>query len=94
MIERNYCIQGGEIDLILKKDGVIDFIEVKTRWNSRFGNATEALGYGKKQKLLRAICSYLRAKNLTTCWQCDLIAIQFSSQDQATVHHFKNVFTE
>ena len=51
LLEHNYCIRGGEIDLILRDPaGVIIICEVKTRLSDKFGSAAEAVVRAKEQK--------------------------------------------
>jgi putative endonuclease len=43
----------GEIDLIVRRGGVLAFVEVKTRRGDRFGQPEEAVDQRKQRKLLR-----------------------------------------
>lgn len=52
VLDRNWRIKGGELDLVLARQNEIVFCEVKTRTSDRFGSAAEAVG-PRKQKLLR-----------------------------------------
>ena len=61
ILERNFTVRGGEIDLIAEIDGVIAFIEVKLRAH---GNAHEAIGYTKQKRLSRAALIYLQRHHL------------------------------
>ena len=47
--ERQYRIREAEIDLIAEKDGVIVFIEVKTRRSNRYGSPAMAVTSAKQQ---------------------------------------------
>jgi len=94
LVTRNFRIRGGEIDLILQKDGILVFAEVKTRWTGSFGRAEDAITRYKKNKLLRAIAKYLDGQNGFTPWRCDLVAIQFVSPRQAQIRHYKNIFSD
>jgi len=94
LIERNWCIRGGEIDLILQKNGILVFAEIKTRHGTEFGHPAESIGTRKKIKLLRAIRTYLKEKEVKMRWRCDLIAIQFTSGHQAKVWHYKNIYSD
>lgn len=94
LVERNYCIRGGEIDLIMQKNGILVFAEVKTRRNSAFGHPAESIGMRKKIKLLRAIRTWLKDKNVKTSWRCDLVAIRFTSTRTAQISIFKNIFSD
>lgn len=59
ILEQNFRIRWGEIDLIAEKEGEIVFVEVKTRTQSMFGPPEEAVNYFKQKKLLRAAEWYL-----------------------------------
>ena len=43
IIERNYSTRYGEIDIIAFRDGVLHFIEVKTRTGMEYGFPSEAI---------------------------------------------------
>ncbi len=60
VIERNYTCPIGEIDLIAKHDGMIVFVEVKTRTSSKFGLPREAVNFYKQKKLRDLAMYYLK----------------------------------
>lgn len=49
----------GELDLVLKKGGVLHFVEVKHRPQSRLGEGLAAITPLKRRRLLSAIQEYL-----------------------------------
>lgn len=59
ILERNYHIRGGELDIIAQKDGYIVFVEVKTRSNNGYGGGLYAVTPTKQQRLLKAAACYL-----------------------------------
>jgi len=59
IIDTNYFVRGGEIDIIAQKDGYVVFIEVKTRTSDKFGLPTEAVGYTKQQRIQNAARFYI-----------------------------------
>jgi len=65
IIARNYRCRGGEVDIIVKKDDCLVFVEVKTRKNSEFGAPAEAVDFWKIQKIEMVANFYLsnRTKN-------------------------------
>jgi len=95
LIKKNHFIRGGEIDLILEKNGILVFVEVKTRRSKAFGSPAESITPLKKQKLLRAIKTYLATPALRSLgeggWRCDLIAIEIQGRT-ARIKHFTNIF--
>ena len=64
VLERNYRTPLGEIDLIARHQGVLVFIEVKTRSSARFGAAQEAVHYGKQARYRKLADYYLKQKRL------------------------------
>ncbi len=63
ILERNYCICGGEVDIIFRDGGTVVFCEVKTRSQSRFGSPAEAVDLRKRQRICRAALDYAYRKN-------------------------------
>lgn len=63
IVERNFRTRWGEIDLIVKKEKILHFVEVKTRTSLQFGAPTEAINYFKQQRLLGAANMFLLARN-------------------------------
>lgn len=64
-IFRNYRIRGGEIDIIMKKDDILAFIEVKARYDSdanlqRYGRPSSAVDAKKRQSIIHAAKDYIR----------------------------------
>ncbi len=59
VLDRNWKIKGGELDLVLGRRNEIVFCEVKTRSSDRFGSAVEAVGPRKQQLLRRTALSWL-----------------------------------
>lgn len=91
-IQNNYHIHGGEIDLIMEKDGIIVFVEVKLRCTINYGSGRESINRSKKQKLLKAIFTFLQAKNNHQNWQLDLIDIFYQKfSNTAEVTHIPNI---
>ena len=63
ILERNYCIRGGEVDIIFRDGKTVVFCEVKTRSQSRFGTPAEAVDFSKRRRICRAALDYAYRKN-------------------------------
>ncbi len=89
----NFHVVGGEIDLIMKKDGILIFVEVKTRTNTKFGSGEDAITQNKKRKLILTIYKYIQKKfKFPPPWQLDVIEIHLQlAKKQGTIKHFKNI---
>lgn len=51
ILDTNYIVRGGEIDIIAFKDDYVVFVEVKTRTNVAFGTPLEAVGFVKQKRM-------------------------------------------
>jgi putative endonuclease len=52
ILERNFLIKGGEIDIIARNKRDIVIVEVKTRKDNGYGRPEEAVGTVKKKNLI------------------------------------------
>ena len=59
ILERNFNVHGGEIDIIAKKGDYVIFVEVKTRSGEEYGSGLEAVNYTKQQRMKKAAQVYL-----------------------------------
>jgi putative endonuclease len=73
IIERNYTLRGGEIDIIAIKDEVLHFIEVKSGSSySPLYNITPK----KLQHVINTAHRFMQGKNLDLPFQIDAICVQ------------------
>ncbi len=92
LVERNYRTRYGEIDLILRKDGTLVFVEVKLRRGTGFGDPLEAVT-SRKQRTLRSLAvHYLshRDPHFETL-RFDVIGI-LAHDNKVRIRHVKNAF--
>ena len=61
ILERNFNIRGGEIDIIAKKGDYVIFVEVKTRSNENYGGGLEAVNSVKQQRMIKAAQVYMQS---------------------------------
>lgn len=93
MIGRNVRTPYGEIDLIAEKEGLLVFVEVKTRTSIQYGLPEEAITEHKQIKMIESAQSYLEENDLEVDWQLDVIAIRKISDKQPEIHHIENVLS-
>ena len=75
LVEQNFSCRWGEIDLILRDQETLVFVEVRQRSSARFGSAAASVSAGKQAKLWRTAEVYLqRIRRIPVC-RFDLIAI-------------------
>lgn len=58
ILRRNFRVKGGEIDIIAAKDGIIAFVEVKTRDISALETGAEAVRPRKRSLVIKAAQEY------------------------------------
>jgi len=76
VVERNWSCRHGEIDLILARDDLIVFCEVKTRARSSHGGPVAAVGPAKQRRLRRAAEEWIHARRITIgSFRFDVVAI-------------------
>lgn len=59
ILERNYRVRAGEIDIIARYGDTIVFVEVKYRKNLKYGYGIEAVDYRKIRRIYGAAKIYL-----------------------------------
>ena len=62
VIARNYRVKDGEIDIIAIKDGVMHFVEVKTRTSNEYGYPADAVTEDKQKRIRKAARAYLSGR--------------------------------
>jgi putative endonuclease len=60
ILERNFRIRDGEIDIIAKDKNILVFVEVKTRYSHDFGLPIESITPWKIKFLLKSALFYLQ----------------------------------
>lgn len=59
ILEKNYKTRIGEIDIIASEEGIIVFVEVKTRSTNNYGSPAQAVDKNKQKKYQRVAQEYL-----------------------------------
>ena len=81
ILAQNYRTKRGEIDLIVRDEEFIVFVEVKTRRSLQFGLPQEAVTIQKQRQISKVALAYLQAQNLLDApCRFDVIAIHLSPQ--------------
>lgn len=90
IIDRNFRIRAGEIDIIAIDRDTLVYVEVKTRKSFRFGLPEEAVTYRKLKFIERAAQFYrLKHQNLPQLERIDVVAIDLSTETPK-IRHIKN----
>ncbi len=89
LVTRNYRWRGGEIDLIMRDEQSLVFVEVRLRRNQRFGGALASVDQRKQQRLIQCAHHYLCHHKLDTATRFDVVAL---SERNFHVHWVQDAF--
>jgi putative endonuclease len=67
IVERNWRSGHKEIDLIVKRENLLVFVEVKSSGTTKFGHPAERVDNRKIRNLTSAATAYLEKKLITGC---------------------------
>ena len=76
LVDRNFRVRGGEIDLIMQDGRTLVFVEVRQRSRSQFGGAADSITAGKRRRIILAARHYLARRGDCACrFDCILIDV-------------------
>ncbi len=93
ILERNYRIRGGEIDIVGRDGETLVFIEVKTRYSHEYGLPNESVTAWKIRYLLKTARFYIQKINWGDReYRIDFVGIDFAdSKENPKIELIKNI---
>jgi len=86
LLESNFRVRGGEIDLIMRDGPTVVFVEVRARQRSDFGDAAASIDLAKQGRIVLAARHWLARHGECACrFDCVLI-------DNGRLRWLKNAF--
>lgn len=70
LIQKNFRVKGGEIDLIMRDQSFLVFVEVKSRTKTSHGDAIEMISSAKQRRIIHAATCYLQINQLWNTERC------------------------
>ena len=93
ILGRNIRTPFGEIDLLAKdEDGVLCFVEVKTRSSNAFGHPAEAVTPDKQAHLRKAAAAILQERRWDGPCRFDVVAVTMGEDGQPVVEILPDAF--
>lgn len=74
------------MDIICKKNGVLAFVEVKTRTSEYLGDPAEAVSISKQKHIIRAADAYIKALDEEFDIRFDIIGIIMNKKGNKLEH--------
>jgi putative endonuclease len=90
--DKNYRYQHSEIDLIMKHNGLLIFIEVKFRSGTGFGYAEEFVDGIKKKLILKAADHYVYEKDWKHDIRFDIVGVYKDRSGNYNFKQFEDAF--
>ncbi len=85
LLDRNYTVRGGELDLVMETNDCTAFIEVKARKDSdnirRFGRPASAVTTGKREHLIHAAECWLTAHPDHKRLRLDVVEVYYTVEN-------------
>lgn len=91
IVERNYRYQRSEIDLIVRKENWLVFVEVKMRSSDAFGYPEEFVDYRKAKNIVYGAEHYTFEQNYEGNVRYDVVAISLRN-GKPEIRHFEDAF--
>lgn len=76
ILERQFKMSFGEVDLICRDRDEIVFIEVKARRSSAFGFPEQSVNANKLRKIVKCAQVFLQSCSQDQLWRVDVIAVE------------------
>ena len=90
-VDGNVRTPYGEIDLIMRFNGILVFVEVKTRTSSCYGPPEQAITPRKQLNMFNSAEHYAE-KNKIIRWQIDAISVEGKPNgEKPKIKHFEDV---
>lgn len=93
LLASNYRFAHREIDLILRKDGALVFVEVKTRAPGSLIVAPLAVDMRKQMFLYSVASKYIRENHLSEEVRFDIVWVERKGSACRVVEHIQNAFS-
>lgn len=88
---RNYTAEKAEVDIIALKDGILVFVEVKTRSSLSFGSPKDFVTNKKIKLMIKAANIFIDSFNRTEEARFDIIGIH-KRGDEYDIEHIEDAF--
>lgn len=93
VIERNWRCRFGEIDIVVRRDDLVCFVEVKTRRSTAFGSPAEAVTAAKARRLRRLAAVWLAERRPPYAeLRFDVVSVLASGVDAPVIEHVEAAF--
>jgi putative endonuclease len=92
VVQRRFRSGHRDIDLVIERDGMVAFVEVKARRGSRFGSPVEAVNWRKQRELGRSARVWIdRHGRQDDAYRFDVVGVLVADA-RVRIRHVPNAF--
>ena len=91
-IDSNFHSRYGEIDLIMKEDDILVFVEIKFRGEKSYGNIVESINRAKQRKIVQTSRIYLQKNKIADRMLCRFDVVFISGRESGGINWIKDAF--
>jgi putative endonuclease len=93
ILARNVRFQRREIDLVVRRDGVVAFVEVKGRRGGAYGHPLEAITWRKRREI-EAVAGWWieRFGEPGLSYRFDAVSVERSRDGRLSLHHVEDAW--
>ena len=93
VLDRNFTVRGGELDLVIEREGLRAFVEVRGRSRDEYGSAAATVGPKKIQRVRLAARHWLARHGDGGCdLRFDVIAVELDQGQPWSLDHLEAAF--
>jgi len=93
LLERNWRYHKAEIDIIIKRNNLLIFVEVKTRQSDRFGRPADSVSRAQQKMIISAAQRYMEKIGHDWAVQFDVIGVLVDTHGMVMrLNHFEDAF--
>jgi putative endonuclease len=82
LVTRNWQCKQGEIDLVMREQATLIFVEVRKRTSMAFGGALASIDHGKLSRVERTVNAYLARLPSRPVYRIDVVAFDGNQTPQ------------
>ncbi len=91
IMDRNWRCGHKEIDIVVRNENTIVFVEVKTRCGTEYGNPEDAVNFRKIRRIVNSADAYLRLHSIDLDVRFDIVTVVVEN-GVFKVEHIKEAF--
>jgi putative endonuclease len=76
LIQRNFFSRYGEIDLIMRDNDTLVFVEVRYRKNRQYGGAAASVTHAKQQRIIKTALHFQQKNASDNAMRFDVVAVE------------------